>query len=513
METCPVCGEKAVTEDIENGQKVRVCTECGAMDSDMQELTSADQFEGTTISDGNCYGPAGGKRWMKTTSSCAERNKALGKKLITNIGIQLKVGDVITKEACQLYERVYDNELHNTLVDSKKTMCMACLYSSARMHKFSINIRELGFFLNIKNSARRFGSALKCLKHKYNVHLPPIDIQNEAYRVLSQSDLPGDIVKTANQILSIMQRAMITTGRCCMSYAVPCAYFAFKASDIAAHWRLTFKAFCKKFNFRKTLKYGCKPEVEKTLKAMAKELPWVKGLDVEVDRVEVHIKDIIKYQSSLFAQAVLTAVNEMEDTDKEVTEVCPDMIEDPGYIFRSCPKRKQAEEKTGSGDTEGLPAEKKQKIKSEKRAERDFDKQYSGNSSGLESFDLGSDDDTDHYILSSKEVMIKKEVNKRFGLHNEEEEDAVYVDVDEQTRNLTGLEKFENVKEENANNASQNAVDTNDEDGDDDDDDGDYGDNDRKSIVNYLFRRQTNSNEEGDEGVDFASSDDDNYYD
>ena len=45
MDSCPVCGENSVTEDLENGQTVRVCTECGAMDDDMQQLTSADQFE------------------------------------------------------------------------------------------------------------------------------------------------------------------------------------------------------------------------------------------------------------------------------------------------------------------------------------------------------------------------------------------------------------------------------------------------------------------------------------
>jgi hypothetical protein len=45
MNNCPVCGENSVTEDTENGRTVRVCTECGAMDNDMHELTSDDRFE------------------------------------------------------------------------------------------------------------------------------------------------------------------------------------------------------------------------------------------------------------------------------------------------------------------------------------------------------------------------------------------------------------------------------------------------------------------------------------
>lgn len=45
MDACPVCGEKAVKEDTENGQTIRVCIECGVMDKDMHELTSEDQFQ------------------------------------------------------------------------------------------------------------------------------------------------------------------------------------------------------------------------------------------------------------------------------------------------------------------------------------------------------------------------------------------------------------------------------------------------------------------------------------
>ena len=38
MELCPICKYQGVITDEENGQKVRVCTECGAMDDDMVDL-------------------------------------------------------------------------------------------------------------------------------------------------------------------------------------------------------------------------------------------------------------------------------------------------------------------------------------------------------------------------------------------------------------------------------------------------------------------------------------------
>ena len=45
MDQCPVCNSESVVEEEENGQTVRVCTECGAMDKDMQVFTSVDHFE------------------------------------------------------------------------------------------------------------------------------------------------------------------------------------------------------------------------------------------------------------------------------------------------------------------------------------------------------------------------------------------------------------------------------------------------------------------------------------
>ncbi|XP_060569515.1 transcription factor IIIB 50 kDa subunit-like [Ruditapes philippinarum] len=535
MDNCPVCGENSVTEDTENGRTVRVCTECGAMDNDMHELTSDDRFEGTSLSDGKAYGPRakGTKNWMKLGSTASERHKLAGKNLITNIGNQLKVGEHIIDEACHLYEKVFDTELYNTLSDTKKAMCLACLYSSARMAHISINIRELSFFLNIEKSAKRFGAALKTLKHNHNVHLPPLDIENEAFRILSQSDLDKDIVKMGNQIIQMMQRLMVTSGRCCTSYAVPCAYYAFKASDISKYRKLTFKAFCKMFKFKLTNKYSCRSEIEEALKAMAKELPWLKGSGVKIDHVEVHLKDIIKYQTSLFVQTVLTAVNELEETDKQITEVDEELLLDSVTTFRKFPKRKHVEE-TSENDID-TPVEKKKKVGKSR------EKQMNDDSSDIENFDLGSDDDTDQYILTPKEVKKKQKMNIFLGCLDEDkhtdnvvEETSKSVETVKEESNgaggfVTGERKdvdndddkvktYKDVKVEDGNDVNDGVHDKSDDNDDDSCDNSDYNNGDiddtgeveGASNFNHLLSRLTNK-PEGYEEVAGSCSDEEFY--
>lgn len=360
---------------------------------------------------------------MKDSRSI-QKGRIVGKKLIQNIGHQLHLDENIIANAVDLYDRVYDGELHNRLMDTKKAMCLACLYASARIYNNPISFRELGFFLDINDAAKKFGSALKSLKNKYDVHMPAINIESETYRIMSHSNLPSSVIKTTQQLMLLMQRAYITQGRGCTSCALPCAYFAWKSTDILKNRKVSLKAFCKMFNFTNTFtRY--KVQIENALITMAKELPWLKGSDVELDHVEIYINDIICFQSSLLAETMQTAISKIEecdgdDTDKEV-DVTITKEHDLVHVFRKFPqKRKRDETLEIDNGRQGASVEKKAKIKCESGKRVIDGSESQGDSSGLESLDLGSDDDTDLYILSMHEVMLKQEINTKFERHGDE---------------------------------------------------------------------------------------------
>lgn len=424
---------------------------------------------------------------MKEAYSSVQKNKRLGTELIAKIGNQINVGDSVIAEASHLYEKVYETELHYCQNDRKKAMCLACLYSAARMNKVPINIRALGFFLNIKGSAKKFASALNILKGKHSVHLPAVNIESETWGVLSHSGLSNEVIKTTQQLMLIMQRALITTGRTLICVAVPCSYYAYKASDVFKYKKLNFKAFCKKFGFKLTLKYVCKPEIENTLKAMAKELPWMKGSGIDTKHIEIYIKDIIKYQSFLFTQAIMTAVSHIEEVNEDIGKPEIDTSKEPGFVFRKFPKRDRDE-----ADKKDDVTSTKKKAKQTVKEEKVFD--AAGNSSGLESFDLGSDDDTDNYILPMKEVMLKKELQMKCGLFPKEEEGMQSDHMD----NLPTLPEDKEIKTEFVSDTGHDEDNTADE-GDDDEDD-----NDETEMNMHLLKRQC----DGTANVDLYSDED-----
>lgn len=434
---------------------------------------------------------------MKETYSTIQKHKILGAELIAKIGSQINVGDNVIAEACHLYEKVYETELHYSQNDRRKAMCLACLYASARINKIPINIRALGFFLNMKDAAKKFASALNILKGKHNVHLPAFNIESETWGLLSNSGLSNEVIKTTQQLMLIMQKALITTGRTLICVAVPCSFYAYKASDIFKYKKLTFKAFCEKFGLKRNLKYSCKPEIIKTLEAMAKELPWMKGPGIDTKHIEIYIKDIIKYQSFLFNQAILTAISHIEEVNEDTGKPELDTSKEPGFVFRKFPKRDRDE-----ADKKDDVTSSKKKAKHSVKREKVFD--AAGNSSGLESFDLGSDDDTDYYIVSMKEVMLKKEVQIKCGLSVEEEGmQSDHVD------NLPALKGDKEIKAEFVTDTGHDEDNTDEGDNEDDDDDGDdTNDNDETEMNMHLLKRQS----DGTADVDPYSDEDEEFY-
>ncbi|KAL4231679.1 Transcription factor IIIB 50 kDa subunit [Mactra antiquata] len=404
MDCCSVCGENSVRDDYENGRKIRVCFECGTLANDTEDLTSDAQFEGTTITTGKSFGPHGGKAWQSMRPQI-NKGKENGKKVIRNIGQQLNFTENMIDEASELFEGVYDDELYRAFDDHKKAWCLACVYVSVRKHGYCVSIRDLGSLINIDNCINKLGTALKCLKINHNVHLPPVNVTNGIQAVFSKVELPGDVLRMTQQLMMLLQRVLVTQGRPIESCAIPCAYFAWKASDFFKNKSVSLAEFCKRFNVNDKHKLG-KKCLNDIFKMLAMEIPWIKASGQNVKHVEPHLKDIIRYQSVLISEAVQTSLQDIDmstsdkDLETEITSHEAKLVK----LFRRPPEKRKYDNNTDDGNDNKI----KEKV-AKKRSNRTVN---DNDDSNIENYDFGSDDDTDCYILSKAEVDERKQLKK-----------------------------------------------------------------------------------------------------
>lgn len=367
-------------------------------------------MQGTTITQGQCFGPKGGRPWMNVKSQL-KKEKENCKKVIRSTSNHLHFTEDMIEEALELMEKVYDNELYRRPSCVKKAWCLVCIYVSARHHGYSLTMQDLSSFLDIDNGVVKFAAALKSLKLNYDVHVTSVGVSDDIYYLLSHSGLSADVLHMTQKLIMLLQRLMITQGRPILPCVVTCAYFAWKSSDFMTNKKVSVAAFCKMFKLNNKVS-SRKGEIEKAFKKMAMEIPWVKASGLNIKHVEPHLNDIIKYQSLLISEAVRSALSTVDDQSNDAEDESSTDDIHVAKTFRKPTRKRLAkcmdEENDGCIEINGkLPRER------HKSKHDEDDKDTIDENSDLVIIDLGSDDDTDLYILSEKEVEERSKLEKQ----------------------------------------------------------------------------------------------------
>ena len=374
------------------------------------------------------------------------QGKRCGAILIRRIGNLFKFRKDMTEHAIDLYNRVYHEKILHRSLDSKKVLAVTCTYVTARENDYGITVKNLARFLNdINKGVHKFGRMLKLLHSDYNISVKDIGPGLEAYTLLSSVKFPPHLIKVTQTLLQLLQMSWIITGRSRMNIIIASAYTVWKSDDLLNNKRVGLETFCKKFK----LYYGRsvssrKAEIYEVLKAMALQIPWVKCNKDSVVNVEHHLKDILTFQHTLLQNAISAAelecreaetvidehdINEIVERNaqhdsKEIVERNAQHVSKEIVEKNEQHDSKEIEERNAQHVSEELEIKiahnvqlfkrKKQKkkytcsniTKSKLSSPRMKDIGSSDDENGT--FDLGSEDDTDLYILEPHEVELKQ---------------------------------------------------------------------------------------------------------
>ncbi|KAH3789570.1 transcription factor IIIB 50 kDa subunit-like [Dreissena polymorpha] len=437
MKICKTCGEGSIIEETEDGKTFSVCTDCGTLDNETPELTSEQQFRGTTITDGNFSGLKNGCKRFNRKQKGFEKWHTDGKLLIAKVGAQMKLNENMIEGAQGHFELVF-NDLFRTSTNYKQAMCIACLFVETRNSGRAIRLIDLCNCLNEANLLSKCSKAVYYLRSIRNVQIKEPSVDDKVEHFLQGVGMDQGIIELTKQVMDVVVDGFLSEGRSIHLTVICAGYFAWHARTTGSLLSKTFKKYCDKFGFtNSTYLNERKQEVKHFLVSLAKELPWMSNKDKI--RASDHINDIIKNKSYLLVKAKLTktevikrkletdvnntniidptvgsqsAIDVGSDTNKSSVvqraakkrKYMESQIEQPSMVFRNCPRTAQSRHSRRSHD--GHP-------------DKDSGDQLTScvpenGCNDSEEIDLGSDDDTDIYILNPDEVLQRKEALNKF---------------------------------------------------------------------------------------------------
>lgn len=331
--------------------------------------------------------------------------KQVGCKLVKNIGKLLKFRDDMIDCATQLYIRVYNEKVHHCRLETKKALSVCCVYITARQNNYGITVRDLARFLDTDKGMKKFGAMIKLLKKEYNIFVKDVGLGSEAYNILSKAGFSPDLIKRTERLLLLLQELLIVSGKSRTLVIIAAAFVAWKCQDPIENIGKV-KTFCRQFNFIYCKSVVArKKEIYDVLLKLANQIPWIKN-DGE-KTVEHHLNDILEFQQSLKQQAVAAAVSEFKsDMEKNDTRSL-EHVEDYGPFLPPIMKKSKVtrQDDTGASTHSNSSAAKEGNLHSKTGKD---DAVFSSDEDE-EIFDLGSNDDTEDYIIREEELKEYKE--------------------------------------------------------------------------------------------------------
>lgn len=412
---CPLCNTPSVIEEEENGQVHHVCMECGHILQERAILAAeAPQENGTTTgrynSDQNTH-----SKWNSGKGYVSEGRK-IGCEFLKTMATMFRFPKEMLEYATDLFVKVYKEKVRYFSLDTKQALCVSCIYVTARDNNYGITVRDLDRFLDFNKGVQKFGAMLKLLKQEYDIHVKDVGSSLEVYNLLSKVDFPLDLIKKTQKILSLLEDLWLVSGKSKTLVIIAAAFVARKCDDPVKN-REKMAAFCRMFKFKQTRALNeRKNEIYETLRKLASRIPWIK--QNEEIKVEYHLDEILEFQLSLKQTAIASAVSEFKlameqenNTDNKTLEnnTRMDLKRSLEHVKEYGPflppksklsrhsKSNKSHETAHSGSPHG-----KDFLRLRSLANRDS--MFSSDEEDEVHFDLGSEDDTEDYIIHESKL-------------------------------------------------------------------------------------------------------------
>ena len=185
------------------------------------------------------------EKWHMKVKTPDAKGLQISKKLIKSIGNMFKFRDDMIEYATDLFCKAYQEKLLRGRIETKKALCVCCIYITARENDYGITVRDISKFLDMSKGVQKFGAMLKLLKSEYNISVKEVGPGVEAYNLLSKAGFPLDLIKVTQRILQLLQQLWIVTGKSRTLVIIASAYFAWKCKDIVKNKSASVKKFCK----------------------------------------------------------------------------------------------------------------------------------------------------------------------------------------------------------------------------------------------------------------------------
>ena len=343
-------------------------------------------------------------KWNKTKEFIPE-GRQIGCEFIKTMATMFKFPKEMFEYATQLYVKVYNKKVRHCQLDTKQALCVCCIYVTARDNDYGITVRDLDRFLDFNKGVQKFGAMLKLLKVDYNIQVKDVGPGLEAYNLLSRVNFPLHLIKKTQKILQLLQDLWLVSGRSRALVIIATAFLVWKCNDPVKN-RGQMTTFCRMFKF----KHGRplnerKNEIYKTLHKLASQIPWIKHED-EI-KVEYHLDEILEFQESLKRTATAAAVGEFklamkqEDNCRNNLKRSLENVENYGPFLPPESKRSKLS-KSSNTDESGHSGSchSKDHLWTHSRHPEGI---FSSDEDEM-NFDLGSEDDTEDYIIQEKKL-------------------------------------------------------------------------------------------------------------
>ncbi|XP_043107047.1 transcription factor IIIB 50 kDa subunit isoform X2 [Puntigrus tetrazona] len=311
--SCPECGSSNVVEDDLYSQRQWVCVDCGSVVSE-GHLTS-------TLSE-ETQGRAVPYHASTETTKQPCRNLIAGYSRVRALCRILRISSDMESEVVSLFGRAYNHpNFINVTLTKKEILGGCCVLAICRQWNWPIAMGTICYLLGVENTT--LGAVYQEFTKALNIEIGAVSIMDMLesfcydFKLGPQqveevfAEPPQRLVDRTSALIELAADVWIVTGRQPLPVLTAAVYLAWQSLNPTVRMKYTFIKFCKIGQAPEQLWHRSRDSVVKRLKELrdvlcklGRELPWLRGGEVEPSTVVKLVDDILKNRRALLVRAV-----------------------------------------------------------------------------------------------------------------------------------------------------------------------------------------------------------------
>jgi len=314
MDECPFCNKRSLSwEDFGSFQGdcagSRVCTSCGGVVEE-NYLTGDDGIRNSGQTRSDCYLQATAKERQQHNIRCGvpsvSKGRRAGLDLTKRIAHYMDCKPSMTAEAVDLFERLFAHpHFRSRRIVAKLAIAACSVYIVCRQHNWPVMLADVcgmvgGTIYAVDSWKRRIMTVFPDLA---DIRSPDLFALLDAR--CKMASVSSEVQQIAAAIVKLCRDLWLTEGRKQDNVVIPALFLAWQSEEPAGRLKVKFRAFCRDHQMpavgcRAT---SCMGNMRQTLCRLANKIPWVTSSTVTDTNVAFYLTDIVKYRSTLIAEA------------------------------------------------------------------------------------------------------------------------------------------------------------------------------------------------------------------